>query len=312
MTTPQRILFITLSCLGDAVLSTLTLEALHKTYPNTVFDVVSHPRCIEIFRSFPYVESLYEKGAERTLKDHLELLSKLRNTCYDIIVDLRTDGYSFLLKGKKRILKKQNRRTRNLHAAEKHFSAVKSIVSCDYPPDAIVYLDFKHEYYASKIINTENSRTLTIGCGGSTKNQWPLSSYISLINLIHTGSLQIILIGNMEQQGFANQIEQGLKFKIKNMVGKTTLLESAAILKKSDLFIGTDSGLGHLASSVNCPTLTIFGPDEPTRCRPWSARSYWLQGPNKAIDEVTPQQVYDILNNSHLKRQPSHGKPPAT
>lgn len=296
MTTPQRILFITLSCLGDAVLSTPTLEAIHMTYPNAVIDVVSHPRCIEIFRYFPYVESLYEKGAERTIKDHFELLSKLRNKCYDIIVDLRTDGYSFLLKGKKRLLKKQNRRSRNMHAAEKHFAAVSSIISSDYLSVTKVYLGFQHTNYADNIINTENSKTLTIGCGGSIKNQWPLPSYISLINLIHIGSLQIILIGNIEQQGFANQIEQGLNFKIKNMVGKTTLLESAAILRKSDLFIGTDSGLGHLASSVNCPTLTIFGSDEPTRCRPWSTQAYWLQGPNKLIDEVTPQQVIDLLH----------------
>lgn len=48
-----------------------------------------------------------------------------------------------------------------------------------------------------------------------------------------------------------------------DITGRTSLPVLAAVLKKSSLFIGVDSGVMHLAASVDTPVVGIFGPTDP-------------------------------------------------
>ena len=77
-----------------------------------------------------------------------------------------------------------------------------------------------------------------------------------------------------------------------NLSGKIDLLTTAAVLEKVQLFIGYDSGLGHIASAVNVNTFTIFGPGEPHRYRPWGQKASWIQDKQKEIKKIKPKDVY--------------------
>ena len=74
------------------------------------------------------------------------------------------------------------------------------------------------------------------------------------------------------------------------------LLVAAALLEQCAAFVGNDSGLGHIASAVDIPALTVFGPGEPQRYRPWNPQGAWLQSKSRAIADVSPQQAADALN----------------
>jgi ADP-heptose:LPS heptosyltransferase len=50
-----------------------------------------------------------------------------------------------------------------------------------------------------------------------------------------------------------------------------SLLEMAAVFSECHLFIGNDSGPGHIAAAVGCATLTLFGPNYPDSCRPYNS-----------------------------------------
>lgn len=45
----------------------------------------------------------------------------------------------------------------------------------------------------------------------------------------------------------------------RSLSGKESITLSAAIIEQCDLFIGNDSGLMHLATAVDTPTVAIFG-----------------------------------------------------
>jgi ADP-heptose:LPS heptosyltransferase len=51
-------------------------------------------------------------------------------------------------------------------------------------------------------------------------------------------------------------------------VPPTSLAEMAALLRCSDVFIGTDNGLRHLAALLGLPTVTLFGPTDPAGWNP--------------------------------------------
>ena len=47
-----------------------------------------------------------------------------------------------------------------------------------------------------------------------------------------------------------------------SLIGKTSIQEVLSIIKNSVLFVGLDSGLMHIAVSLNIPTFTIWGPSD--------------------------------------------------
>ena len=49
------------------------------------------------------------------------------------------------------------------------------------------------------------------------------------------------------------------------MVGKTTLLESAALVSGAQLVIGVDTGLTHMGWAFSVPTIALFGSTFPYR-----------------------------------------------
>jgi heptosyltransferase-2 len=99
--------------------------------------------------------------------------------------------------------------------------------------------------------------------------------------------------------------------KLVNFIGMTSLLVSAAIIKRCRLFIANDSGLMHIAEAVGTPLIAIFGSTTrelgffPQRaishvienlalsCRPCShlGRHQCPRGHFRCMREILPEQV---------------------
>jgi ADP-heptose:LPS heptosyltransferase len=52
---------------------------------------------------------------------------------------------------------------------------------------------------------------------------------------------------------------------------------AAAILHRAELYVGSDSGLAHLASAVGTPAVTLFAPADPDRVCPFGNRDLVVQ-----------------------------------
>jgi heptosyltransferase-1 len=50
---------------------------------------------------------------------------------------------------------------------------------------------------------------------------------------------------------------------------RTTIRQLAALIKRSALYVGTDSGPMHLASALGVPTVGLFGPSDPAHFAPY-------------------------------------------
>jgi heptosyltransferase-2 len=58
--------------------------------------------------------------------------------------------------------------------------------------------------------------------------------------------------------------------RIVNLVGRTSIKESAALLDQCDLFVGNDSGPMHIAAAVGTPVVAVFGPSNIAAWRPYT------------------------------------------
>lgn len=107
--------------------------------------------------------------------------------------------------------------------------------------------------------------------GGPTGlKRWDSSMYISLASEIKDKyNPLIIILGGKDDREIAKYIGSYLGRDVLDISGQTSLGQLASILKKSDLFIGNDSGPMHLAAICGTKTIGLFGPTSPERFGPF-------------------------------------------
>ncbi|HEY0906587.1 MAG TPA: hypothetical protein VGE17_05250 [Methylophilus sp.] len=87
----ERILFVTLSNIGDAVLTTPALMLLHRQYPQAIVDIVCDPRSAALFSHCPFRGRLLLRDKRDGWRGCWQLMQHCRQVRYDLIVDLKTD-----------------------------------------------------------------------------------------------------------------------------------------------------------------------------------------------------------------------------
>lgn len=293
MSQVKRILFITLSNIGDAILTTPTLEALHLQYPDAVIDIVCDPRSEIIFKYCPYRGEIFLKYKKAGWRGAFSLIRQLRRQQYDIAVDLRSDGLLWLLRAKRRAFKLANRLSLNLHSVEKHFAAVKKLVINTSPPMPKIWLSDKEREAANLILGTHREqRILALGVGANFAGKiWPVEHFQALSDVIKNQFDFILLLGGLGDVDLAVAFKSRCALPVLDCCGKTDLLTTAALLEHADYFVGNDSGLGHLASALGTPSITVFGVGQPHRYRPWGDKALWLQDAGHNIANISAKMV---------------------
>lgn len=96
----------------------------------------------------------------------------------------------------------------------------------------------------------------------STKHWYDLIS--KLMNL--TKNQKIVFLGNKTDHALVEKIyiESTHKNNLLNLCGQTTLTESISLIASSQLFIGIDSALMHIARWCGIKTLGFWGPTDPS------------------------------------------------
>ena len=108
----HKILLITLSNIGDAVMTTPVLEALHRRYPQAVIDIVTRCTRQSAVHALPVPRHVLNKDKQAGWRGTATLVRQLRNTHYDLVVDLRTDGLTLLLRARARLTRRKARHLR--------------------------------------------------------------------------------------------------------------------------------------------------------------------------------------------------------
>ena len=289
----KKILFVPLSNIGDAVMTLPTLIYLKKMHPYAKFDLICDARSVEIFQFFPSINKIYIRDKKGGISDQFRFIRKIRQTHYDLAVDLKTDFLLWFLRAKRKIRKVNNK---SLHSVEKHFISICS--NLKKIPNPKIYIPTKLQNNIKNIFPSNKGKTIALALGANSNHKvWPTENYVRLLKLLKIHFENIILIGSKNEMDKAQLFKKLYTKKVFDFCGKLTLLETASIIKKSDFFIGNDSGLGHIASAVNTQNFIIFGDGDPDRYRPWGNKSSWYQNPEKDISLITPEQIYKKVIN---------------
>ncbi len=299
----EKILFVGLSCIGDVVMTSPLLQTLNRAYPDAVMDFVADKRSLSIYNECPFKGEIYLKDKNRLLRGVPALVRELSHNKYDIVVDVRTDVLPYLVRANKRYTK-HGGRPYGPHAVEKLMGVIADIHGDAPIPATCIWLNDAHRSFAEKELSVlpDKGRLLAVSTGEPSKpfKNWTTDRWIEFLNRNSGNFTGVVFIGGPADHEETNVIKQALDLPVLDLVGGCSLLETAAIFEKVKLFIGPDSGPGHLASTAGIPTITLFSTDRPERCKPWGNRALVVHGEDQDARNIPVLEMEQAVGQAVL------------
>ena len=148
-------------------------------------------------------------------------------------------------------------------------------------------------------------------CPGSTNSRakrWPAERFAAVADmLMRRPGANVILIGAREELEVSEEVARLMRRRPVVLTGRTSLAETAAVLKAADLLVTNDTGPAHVAAAVGCPVVVVFGPTNPVTTRPYSALAQVVSRPpdcapcmlrdcpidHRCMTAVTAEEVFE-------------------
>ncbi|MGH9827744.1 MAG: glycosyltransferase family 9 protein, partial [Blastocatellia bacterium] len=140
-----------------------------------------------------------------------------------------------------------------------------------------IHLSDDDERYAARFFETAgitgHDTVLGIQPGTSSNmrwKQWPIDRFRALIEKLVAAhpQVRIIMFGSAHEASISADLTRGLESNVTLAVGKTSVKQVAAMIKRCDAMLCNDSGLMHVAVAVGTPVIAIYGPTDIRRTRP--------------------------------------------
>ena len=162
--------------------------------------------------------------------------------------------------------------------------------------------------------------------------EWPIDRFASLVERIRAKyDCGVVITGSPEERPRAEELIQRCKTDAYNLAGKTSLGELAGVLQLCRFVLGVDTAAIHMAAGVGTPTLTIYGPSDPSIWKPLGDRHHVVAKDlpcvpcmrhdckkgdgSRCLEDLTTDEVWkkaDVLLSSYLRGDGSpldeHGK----
>ena len=295
----MKILFITSTRIGDAVLSTGLLCELVRSHPTIDITVACGPAAAPIFAETPNLKTVLRMNKRVASLHWLDLWKKCVSIRWDIIVDLRNSPVSRMLFAKSRYFMKRN------DPSQHRVQQLGSVMGLFPPPPPHLWISGEHEKAAKKLL-PERDRALALGPMANWRGkEWQPEKFSELAcRLTKDGGIlagaPVLILGSDGERLRAKKMASDIPWpKCINLAGKLDLLTAYAVLRRSALFIGNDSGLMHIAAASGVPTLGLFGPSREEHYGPWGEKAAWVRT-CKTYDELVGQPGYDHRNTGSL------------
>ena len=101
---------------------------------------------------------------------------------------------------------------------------------------------------------------------------WPLENYRRLAARLREKNIPVQIACDPDQRGWWLQAGEN------HVATPATVTELIALTDRAGVFIGNDSGPGHIAAFCGLPTFTFFGPQLPEWFAPLHPAAEWMEG----------------------------------
>lgn len=325
----NKILFIALGGIGDVIMKTPAITNLRKAFPEAHIAVLTNTGpSSEVLANCPYVDDMIFIGKEKLKYRQnpvklMKLILSFRREGFDMVitswvglsiwaalfsyftgapirVGFNKHGQGFLHTVQVPVENKKQTVEYNLDLIRALGTKIHDKSPKMWPKEADYKKvgDFlmKNEVDDDHLVVGIYPGSARIGLGW----RWFPERYAEVADrLTEEYRARMIVFGGSLEVEVAEVIQSHSKVDLINAVGKFSVNQTAALAERCNLFICNDGGVMHIAEAMDVPIVSVWGPTDPERSRPYS-------GPERNITlkkdiECAPCYNYRPIECEHRK-----------
>jgi predicted lipopolysaccharide heptosyltransferase III len=306
----QRVLVIRLRSIGDTVLATPSLFALKRFLPHAQVDVLVEDWVAPLLANHPHVDNVIELG-RGGLTRRMSVARELRSARYDVVYNLhggttatfltRATGARYRVGFKTYQYAKFHTELvpsplllwgqQKTHSVEQQLALLgwTGVPVSDRPrtrlgiaPEAAGNII---QHLAAAGLGDRKIALIHPAAAFATK-RWATENFARVAEYLSERGYAPVAIAAPHETEILNDLVNQARVGILTL--DVSLPEVTALASRSQLFVGNDSGIAHIAAAVGTPSVVIFGSSNVAHWRPW----------NRAAAEVVFEE---------MPCQPCHG-----
>ena len=303
-----KILIITLSNIGDVLLTLPSIQALREKFPQAEISLVVGEMAQQLFEGDPRFKKVWVWRKNAGAEEKLLLVSEIISKGFNQVINFRNPvGF----------------RNWKPHRRVMHFQKLvqKGIANADFINEVntarALWLPEIVEQRAIELLKkegvpiSEQWMIVTPGSLNMTK-RWKVEGFVELCrSLVRRNPFPILLTGDesdhIRSQEIVKQVQSPRVF---DLCGKTELLQLAWLIREAKLLISHDSAPLHMAGLFGTPVVAIFGPTDPLKYGSWRENSRVVRKTlfcspcekslcvyhHECMEQIQPKEILDAVN----------------
>ncbi len=302
----RKVLVVRLRSIGDTVLATPSLFALKRFLPNAQIDILVEDWVAPVLDNHPNVDKVIalERGGFMT---RARVARELRIANYDVVYNLHGGTTATFLtratgarhrvgfksyqygqlhnhQAPSPLLLWQQQKT---HSVEQQLALLgwTGVPVTDRPrtnlgisPKAAETVE---RLLGEAELSGQNIALIHPAAAFATK-QWSVEKFARVVEFLTERGFTAVAIAASNEQALLEQLRSEASGNVVTFA--LSLPEVTALAARSQLFVGNDSGIAHIAAAVGTPSVVVFGSSNIAHWRPWNS------GPAEVVFEEMPCQ----------------------
>lgn len=291
-----------LSAIGDVCHAVAMVQAIQRQYPLLQITWVIGKLEYQLLKHLPGIEFvIFDKS--QGWRSYFNLHKALKGRRFDVLlhmqVALRATLASLAISAKVRVgfdraRAKEgqwlvtNHRVEPLaqpHVLDGFMGFAKAIGVSDITPSWNIPVPQADTEFAQRQI-ADGEKVLVI-CAAASKAErnWLPERYAAVAQHAVNKGYRVILCGGPTalEKALADDIANACSAKLDNLVGKTSLTQLLALLKRASLVLAPDTGPAHMAVTQGTPVIGLYAHSNPGRTGPYLSQQYVVSAYQEAI-----------------------------
>jgi heptosyltransferase III len=300
-----KILVVRGGAIGDFILTLPAISALRTTFPDTHLEVLGYPNVAELARAGGLIDGFrsIEAGPlsrffARNAKldpgwmEYFESFNLIISYLYDPDEVFRTNvgraSKAQFIQGRHRPDEEGN-----VHATAVFLKPLEQLAIFDPDPAPRIFL---RDGDGSGLALPPGKWIAIHPGSGSERKNWPVAHWKKLLQwILASTDRNIVLVGGEAEGGRVEELARELDAKRVRRAERLPLSELAALLARSELFLGHDSGITHLAAAVGCRGIVLWGPSKRAIWQPSGEGVRIIEAADGNLERLAVEAVIDAI-----------------
>jgi FkbM family methyltransferase len=284
----ERILFVRTDSIGDAVMASSMLEPIRKKYPQAKLAILCQQHVAELFVACPFVDSIicYDRKKMEVPSEREQIVAEIAAFNPDVILNpVRSrdhfsnqltqafrgarhiaiegdrnniseadhahslDGYELLIPSPEIQKLELERHADFLRGLGIETKNLQPVVWTSPDDEALADIFFKQQ-------NLDPQKTIAIFPGA----QYDIRVYGGYVEALKKlDGFRFLIFGDASQAKLTVEIESQLGGSALNLCGRSSLRETAALVRRCRVYVGAESAGAHIACAVGVPNVVLVG-----------------------------------------------------